>query len=66
MTAREGEVLILVSRGATTNDVARQLAISKRTAGTHIEHIYTKVGASSRSTATPFALRRGLLGPLDG
>jgi DNA-binding NarL/FixJ family response regulator len=44
---------------------ARQLNVSRKTAGTHIERIYAKAGASSRSTATLFALRNGLLDPLD-
>lgn len=65
LTPREVEVLILIARGATTGDVARSLGISRKTAGTHIERIYTKTGASSRSTATLFALRNGLLDPLD-
>ena len=65
LTPREVEVLILISRGGTTADVARSLGISRNTAGTHIERIYTKTGASSRSTATLFALRHGLLDPLD-
>ncbi len=65
LTPREVEVLLLISRGAATGDVARSLGISRKTAGTHIERIYTKTGASSRSTATLFALRKGLLDPLD-
>lgn len=65
LTPREVEVLILISRGATTGEVAQKLGISRKTAGTHIERIYTKTGASSRSTATLFALRNGLLDPLD-
>jgi HD-GYP domain-containing protein (c-di-GMP phosphodiesterase class II) len=65
LTPREIEVLILISRGATTADVARNLGISRKTAGTHIERIYLKTGASSRSTATLFALRNGMLDPLD-
>jgi HD-GYP domain-containing protein (c-di-GMP phosphodiesterase class II) len=64
LTPREIEVLILISRGATTGDVARSLGITRNTAGTHIERIYTKTGASSRTTATLFALRNGLLDPL--
>jgi HD-GYP domain-containing protein (c-di-GMP phosphodiesterase class II) len=64
LTARELEVLVLIARGAATHDVARQLGISPKTAGTHIERIYAKTGASSRSTATLFALRNGLLDPL--
>jgi HD-GYP domain-containing protein (c-di-GMP phosphodiesterase class II) len=65
LTPREVEVLILISRGAATGDVARRLGISPKTAGTHIERIYAKTGASSRSTATLFALRNGLLDPLE-
>lgn len=65
LTAREVEVLILIARGATTSDAARRLGISRKTAGTHIGWIYAKTGASSRATATLFALRNGLLDPLD-
>jgi HD-GYP domain-containing protein (c-di-GMP phosphodiesterase class II)/DNA-binding CsgD family transcriptional regulator len=65
LTAREIEVLRLIARGAATRDVASQLGISQKTAGTHIERIYTKTGSHSRSTATIFALRNGLLDPLD-
>ncbi len=65
LTPREVEVLTLIARGATASDVAGRLGISRKTAGTHIERIYLKTGASSRSTATLFALRNGLLDPLD-
>ena len=65
LTPREVEVLVLISRGAQTGEVADRLGISRKTAGTHIERIYTKTGASSRATATLFALRNGLLDPLD-
>ena len=65
LTPREIEVLGLIARGAATSDVAGQLGISRKTAGTHIERIYAKTGASSRSTATLFALRNGLLDGFD-
>ncbi|GGM88169.1 metal-dependent phosphohydrolase [Lentzea pudingi] len=65
LTPREVEVLVLISRGARTGEVAERLRISRKTAGSHIERIYTKTGASSRATATLFALRNGLLDPLD-
>ena len=65
LTPREIEVLCLIARGAAVGDVAARLGISRKTAGTHIEHIYAKTGASSRSTVTLFALRSGLLGGLD-
>jgi HD-GYP domain-containing protein (c-di-GMP phosphodiesterase class II) len=65
LTPREVEVLVLIAHGAATGDVATRLGIARKTASTHIERIYAKTGASSRSTATLFALRNGLLDPLD-
>jgi DNA-binding CsgD family transcriptional regulator len=65
LTHREVEVLVLIARGAATAEVARQLGVSRKTAATHIERIYAKTGISSRSGATLFALRNGLLDPLE-
>ncbi|HEY5990533.1 MAG TPA: HD domain-containing phosphohydrolase [Streptosporangiaceae bacterium] len=68
LTPREIEVLTLIARGATARQVAHALGITARTAGTHIERIYTKIGASTRATATLFAMQHGLLdslSPLD-
>jgi HD-GYP domain-containing protein (c-di-GMP phosphodiesterase class II) len=65
LTPREVEVLSLIARGASTRQVARALGITARTAGTHIERIYTKIGASTRSTATLFAMQHGLLDSLS-
>jgi DNA-binding CsgD family transcriptional regulator len=65
LTPRELEVLRLIARGASTGQAARTLGISSKTAGTHVERIYAKTGASSRSTATLFALRHGLIDELD-
>ena len=65
LTPREVEVLLLVARGATTRFVARTLGISPKTAGNHIERIYAKIGASSRSTATLFAMQHGMLATLE-
>jgi HD-GYP domain-containing protein (c-di-GMP phosphodiesterase class II) len=64
LTPREVEVLVLIARGASTRQVARELQITAKTAGTHIERIYAKTGASTRSTATLFALQHGLLDTL--
>jgi len=61
LTRREVEVLRLIARGASTKDVAARLVISPKTAGTHIEHIYAKIDASSRATASVFAVQHGLL-----
>ncbi len=64
LTPREVEVLVLIARGASTRQVAAALDITPKTAGTHIERIYTKIGASTRSSATLFAVQHGLLDPL--
>ena len=64
LTQREAEVLALIARGASTRQVARSLGIRPKTAGTYIERIYTKTGASTRSTATLFAVEHGLLDTL--
>jgi DNA-binding NarL/FixJ family response regulator len=65
LTSREIEVLALIARGASTRQVAQRLAITHKTAETHIEHIYAKTGASTRATATLFALQHGPLDSLE-
>jgi HD-GYP domain-containing protein (c-di-GMP phosphodiesterase class II) len=65
LTPREIEVLILIARGGSTRQVAGELSITPKTAETHIERIYAKTGATTRSTATLFALQHGLLGTLE-
>ena len=65
LTPREIEVLTFIARGASTRQVAQQLSITPKTAETHIERIYAKTGASTRSTATLFALQHGLLDTLE-
>jgi HD-GYP domain-containing protein (c-di-GMP phosphodiesterase class II) len=65
LTPREIEVLMLIARGASTRQVAQRLSITPKTAETHIERIYAKTGASTRSTATLFAMQQGLLDSLE-
>ncbi|GAB4445440.1 MAG: hypothetical protein OHK0015_47730 [Chloroflexi bacterium OHK40] len=60
LTAREVEVLRLVARGLTDAQVADELVLSRRTVSTHLTSIYSKLGISSRSAATRFALEHGL------
>jgi hypothetical protein len=43
----------------------RQLGITPKTAGNHIERIYAKIGASTRGAAALFAMQHGLLRTLD-
>jgi HD-GYP domain-containing protein (c-di-GMP phosphodiesterase class II) len=61
LTRREVDVLRLIARGASNKDVAAALFISPKTAGTHVEHIYAKLGISTRAEAGLFAMRHGLL-----
>jgi HD-GYP domain-containing protein (c-di-GMP phosphodiesterase class II)/DNA-binding CsgD family transcriptional regulator len=61
LTAREVDVLRLLARGLSSKEIAAELVISPKTARNHIEHIYTKTGASSRVAASLFAIRNGLL-----
>ena len=65
LTPREIEVLALIARGASTRQVAQRLSITPKTTETHIERIYNKIGASTRSTATLFAMQHGLLDTLE-
>ena len=61
LTAREVDVLRLVSRGLSSKEVAARLVISPKTARNHIEHIYVKIGASNRAAASLFAMQHGLI-----
>jgi DNA-binding NarL/FixJ family response regulator len=55
-------VLRQLARGATNRQVSARLAISPKTVGRHVEHIYAKAGVSSRAAAALFAAEQGLLG----
>jgi len=61
LTAREVEVLVLLTRGLSNKQIAERLVITPKTASNHIEHIYAKIGASSRAAAAMFAVQHGLL-----
>jgi HD-GYP domain-containing protein (c-di-GMP phosphodiesterase class II) len=61
LTAREAEVLILLARGLSNKQIATRLVIAPKTAGNHVEHIYAKIGATSRAAAAMFAVQHGLL-----
>jgi HD-GYP domain-containing protein (c-di-GMP phosphodiesterase class II) len=65
LTPREVEVLQLVARGLSNKEIARRLVVSPKTVGNHVEHIYAKIGASSRAAASLFAVQHGLL-PEEG
>ena len=61
LSAREQQVLQLVSKGFTTEEVAQSLAISRTTVLTFVRRIYTKLEVSTRAEAIHEAHRKGLL-----
>ncbi|MGW4242382.1 HD domain-containing phosphohydrolase [Nocardia sp. NPDC004722] len=61
LTAREIEVLRLLAIGLKTREIATRLFISPKTADHHIQHIYTKINASTRGAATLYAIEHGIL-----
>jgi HD-GYP domain-containing protein (c-di-GMP phosphodiesterase class II) len=61
LTERESEVLAMLARGLQTKQVARALGISVKTADSHIQHAYRKVGISTRAAAALFAMEHGLI-----
>ncbi len=60
LTAREVEVLRLLSDGLTDLQIAEKLVLSHRTVHTHISSIYSKLGVTSRSAATRYAIEHHL------
>jgi HD-GYP domain-containing protein (c-di-GMP phosphodiesterase class II) len=61
LTEREVEVLRLVARGLTNKEIASALSISVKTAGNHVQNIFTKLGITTRAAAAMAAMQRGLL-----
>ena len=61
LSAREVEVLRLVARGASNQEIARALHISQATVKSHLIHIFGKLDVSDRTAAVTVALERGIL-----
>jgi DNA-binding CsgD family transcriptional regulator len=61
LSAREVDVLRLAVRGLSNRQMADALFVSPKTVGHHVQHIYDKIGVSTRVGATLFALQHGLL-----
>ena len=51
----------LLVRGLQTKQVAHALGIAVKTADTHVQHAYRKIGVSTRAAATLFAMQHGLV-----
>jgi DNA-binding NarL/FixJ family response regulator len=61
LTSRELDVLRLVAGGKPNKEIATELAISERTARTHVSRVLRKLGLSSRTQAALWAVREGLV-----
>ena len=61
LTAREIEVLRLVSTGLTNRGIAGRMSLSEKTVARHLSNIFGKLGLSSRAAATAYAYEHGLI-----
>jgi DNA-binding NarL/FixJ family response regulator len=61
LTRRETDVLRLLAKGLTDAKIAEQLVLSRRTVNWYLTVIYQKIGVSSRSAATRYALEQQLV-----
>ena len=65
LSEREIEVLRLIARGHSKKQVAGLLILSEKTVDNHIQHIYNKIGVSTRAGATLFAMEHDLLSGME-
>jgi HD-GYP domain-containing protein (c-di-GMP phosphodiesterase class II) len=61
LTERELEVLLVLVRGESNQGIARDLGISAKTVGHHVQHVYQKAGVRSRAAATLWAFEHDLV-----
>jgi two-component system, NarL family, response regulator LiaR len=61
LTERETEVLRLLAQGQSNKQIARNLQIGEKTVKTHVSNILSKLGVQSRTQATLYAIRIGLV-----
>lgn len=61
LTGREHEVLLLIARGLTTQEIADQVGLSPNTVKSHSRSLFTKLAAHNRVQALAVAKERGLL-----
>lgn len=60
LTERENEILLLIMAGATVDQIAGQIYVSRSTVKAHIRHLYKKVGVHNRGGAAMAGVHLGL------
>ena len=55
----------MLARGRSNRQIADRLTVTPKTVANHVEHVYTKIGVSSRAAATLFASHQGLVGAFE-
>ena len=61
LSAREREVLVLLGRGLSNNEIARTLVLGEATVKTHVNSLLSKLGVTDRTQAATVALQRGFV-----
>jgi DNA-binding NarL/FixJ family response regulator len=61
LTERELEVLLVLVRGESNQQIAVNLGISVKPVGRHVQHVYEKAGVRSRAAATVWAFEHDLV-----
>jgi two-component system NarL family response regulator len=61
LSRREVEVLELIAKGKQNKEIADALSVSPETVGTHVKHLFAKLGVNDRTAAVTVALSRGIV-----
>jgi RNA polymerase sigma factor (sigma-70 family) len=64
LSEREREIVWLIAEGKSNREIAEALVISQRTVGTHLRHLYAKLGMGTRVQLAGWAMEKGKAGPL--